>query len=146
MSNGDRGSSLTFGGFAWRLLLALVLVLITYNPTHYSFLDWLRASFHSVDGLGPEHAVAGIALFGGWLFVITATRQALGSLGLIVLVLFIGALIWWMVDAGWLNAASRSSMEWVVLVALAVLLAVGMSWALLWRRITGQVTVDDAHQ
>ena len=42
MSNGDRGSSLTLAGFAWRLLLALVVVLITYNPTHHSFLDWLR--------------------------------------------------------------------------------------------------------
>ncbi len=144
MSNDERTSSM-LSGFAWRLLLALVLVLITYNPTHHSFLDWLRASYHD-DVMGPEHAVAGIALFGGWLFVITATRRALGSLGLIVLVAFIGALVWWLVDVGWLNAASRGSMEWVVLVALAVFLAVGMSWALIWRRITGQVTVEDAHQ
>jgi hypothetical protein len=145
MSNGERTSSLTLTGFAWRLLLALVLVLITYNPTHFSFLDWLRASINGRT-MGPEHAVAGIALFGGWLFVITATRRALGSLGLIVLIAFIGALIWWLVDVGWLNAASRSSIEWIVLIGLAVLLAVGMSWALIWRRVTGQVTVDDVHQ
>ncbi len=145
MSNGGQTSSLTLTGFAWRLLLALVVVLITYNPTHYSFLDWLRASVNG-HTLGPEHAVAGIALFGGWLFVITATRRALGSLGLIVLVAFIGALVWWFVDIGWLNATSRSSIEWIVLIGLAVVLAVGMSWALIWRRVTGQVTVEDAHQ
>ena len=144
MNNDGQGNTLTLGGFAWRLLLTLALVLITYNPTHHSYLDWLRASFTG-HTQGPEHLVAGIALFGGWLIVISATRRALGSLGLIVLVAFTGALVWWLIDMGWLVANSRSSIEWVVLVCLAVLFAVGMSWSLIWRKITGQVTVERVH-
>ena len=138
-------SEFTLASFAWRLLLALVLVLITYNPTDYSFVHWLRVS-SAGHTLGPEHAVAGVALLGGWLIVVTATRSALGSLGLIVLTAFMAALVWWLIDAGWLVANSMSSIEWVVLVCLAMVLAVGMSWSHIWRRITGQVTVEKVNQ
>ncbi len=130
--------------FGWRLLLALTLVLATYNPTDYSFVHWMRTSIAS-HTLGPEHAVVGVALLGGWLVVVGATRSALGSVGLIVLCAFMATLVWWLVDIGWLVASSRGSIEWVVLVCLAVLLAVGMSWAHIWRRITGQVAVERVH-
>lgn len=133
------------GSFGWRLLLALALVLLTYNPTDYSFVHWLKMS-KAEHALGPEHAVAGVALLGGWLIVVTATRSALGSLGLLVLIAFMATLVWWLIDVGWLVADSMSSIEWVVLICLAVLLAVGMSWSHIWRRITGQVAVERVHQ
>ncbi len=142
----DKQDNDAFGvlDFGWRLLLALVLVLITYNPTDYSFVHWLRTSM-ATHTLGPAHAVAGVALLAGWLVVVGATRAALGSVGLIVLCAFLATLVWWFIDLGWLVANSRGSIEWVVLVCLAVFLAVGMSWAHIWRRITGQVAVERVH-
>ena len=56
-----------------------------------------------------------------------------------------GTLVWWLSDAGLLRTNSVSSIEWVVLVCLSVLLAVGMSWAHIWRRMTGQVEVDEVN-
>ncbi len=138
-----RGAPFTLGSFAWRLAFTLVLVLVTFNPTSYSYVQWLRASY-SVN-LGPEHAVAGIALLGGWAIVVTATQRALGSLGLIILAAFLAAVVWWLVDAGILTASSMSTIEWVTLVCLAVLLAVGMSWSFIWRRMTGQYEVDEVN-
>lgn len=138
----NANASFTLASFGWRLLFTLILVLITFNPTNYSYLRWLRAS-HSAHSLGPEHAVAGIALLAGWLVVVTATQRALGALGLIILAAFMGTLVWWLVDAGLLTANSVSAVQWVVLLCLAILFAVGMSWSHIWRRITGQVTVDE---
>ena len=142
-SDKEDNGSFTLGSFAWRLLFTLTLVLVTFNPTSYSYVQWLQASYSSVDGLGPEHAVAGVALLGGWLIVITATQRALGSLGLLVMAAFMGTLVWWLIDAGLLTANTMTSIEWVVLVCLAILLAVGMSWSYIWRRLTGQVAVDE---
>ena len=142
MSDKDKGQDFTLMSFLWRLLFTLTLVLVTFNPSGYSYVDWLRSSY-AAHGLGPEHAVAGVAILGGWLIVITATQRALGSLGLIILAAFMGTVVWWLIDAGLLTANSMSAIEWVILVCLAVLLAVGMSWSYIWRRLTGQVAVDE---
>jgi hypothetical protein len=48
-----------------------------------------------------------------------------------------------MVDFGWLSLDNPSALTWVVLVALSVVLAIGMYWAILWRRMSGQLEVDD---
>jgi|APFre7841882724_1041349.scaffolds.fasta_scaffold187710_2 hypothetical protein len=140
--DGNGNGSFTLGSFAWRLLFTLTLVMVTFNPSSYSYVQWLRTAY-SADSLGPEHAVAGVAMLGAWLIVITATQRALGSLGLLVMAAFMGTLVWWLIDAGLLTANTMSSIEWVVLVCLAVLLAVGMSWSYIWRQITGQVSVDE---
>lgn len=139
-----RGAPFTLGSFALRLAFTLVLVLITFNPTGYSYVQWLRGSM-SPNTLGPEHAVAGIALLGGWAIVVSATQRALGSLGLIILAAFLAAVVWWLVDAGILATTSMTAIEWITLVCLAVALAVGMSWSFIWRRMTGQYEVDEVN-
>jgi Family of unknown function (DUF6524) len=53
------------------------------------------------------------------------------------------ALVWWLIDLGWLSATSFTSMEWVTLLALSLLLAIGVSWSHLRRRLTGQYDVED---
>lgn len=139
-----RGAPFTLGSFGLRLLFTLTLVVLTFNPTGYSFVHWLRSSL-SPNTLGPEHAVAGIALLAGWLIVVTATQRALGSLGLLVLAAFLAALVWWLFDAGWLTTSSAGALEWITLVCLSILLAVGMSWSFIWRRMTGQYEVDEVN-
>ena len=140
--DGNDHGSFTLASFAWRLLFTLTLVMATFNPTSFSYGQWLHASYSS-HNLGPEHAVAGVAMLGGWLIVITATQRALGPLGLMVMAAFMGTLVWWLIDAGLLTANTMTAIEWVVLVCLAILLAVGMSWSYIWRRLTGQVAVDE---
>jgi ABC-type sulfate transport system permease component len=43
---------------------------------------------------------------------------------------------------GWLDPGDRSTMAWVVLLILGVVLGVGMSWSHVRRRLTGQASVD----
>jgi len=48
-----------------------------------------------------------------------------------------------LIDWGLLTTDSTNAVAWIVLVCGAIILAVGLSWALIWRRITGQYAVDE---
>ncbi|MCL4720812.1 MAG: hypothetical protein KJ041_02440, partial [Gammaproteobacteria bacterium] len=61
---GEPGFSL--GSFLLRLLFALVVVLLTYNPTGFAFFHWARDAFFA-SALGPLHALAGLCLLIGWV-------------------------------------------------------------------------------
>jgi len=144
MNNGRTGISKEFGAgsFLWRLAASLVLVLATYNPTSLSYYRWLSAGM-SNGGLGPEHFVAGIALIIGWAILLVSTQKSLGSVGFVLGGALIGGFVWWLTDLGWIAVDSVSALTWVSLICLSVLLAVGLSWSHVWRRITGQYEVDD---
>ncbi|MEX2124817.1 MAG: DUF6524 family protein [Woeseia sp.] len=128
--------------FVWRTLASFVLVAATYNPTGYSYFHWLRAAITG-DTLGPEHFVVGVLVVIGWVVLLVATQRSLGTLGLVLGGALLGGLVWLMADAGVITLDSASKMTWAALVTLAILLAIGLSWSHVWRRLTGQLEVDD---
>ena len=130
-----------FVGFLWRFLASLLLVLVTYNPTKYSYVGWLRAA-DPEHPLGPEHFVVGVALLIGWVILLAATQRSLGTFGLLLGGALLGGVVWLLTDIGWLDIETVSSATWVGLLCIAVLLAVGLSWSHVWRRLTGQFEVD----
>lgn len=142
-SNGKRQAPRPFGflDFLWRWLGALVLVLATWNPSGYSYVGWVRHAM-GADGLSAAHFLVGAVLVAGWVVFGVATRNSLGSLGIIVGALVIGTLIWFLSDIGLVQAGSASAIAWLALIALATLLAVGLSWSHIWRRLSGQLEVD----
>ena len=125
--------------FVWRFAASLALVLATYNPSGYSFFHWVRGS----EGLGPEHLVVGIVVIIGWVILIAATKRSLDTLGMLLGIVLLAGLVWLLIDLGALSLDSVSSITWVVLVCIALLLAVGLCWSHIWRRLTGQFEVDD---
>jgi hypothetical protein len=133
----------TFGSFITRLAASLVLVLATYNPSGYSFFHWVRNAM-SADGLGPEHFLVGVVLLIGWVILVIATSQSMGVLGLVLGAALLGGLVWLFVDLGWLALDSWSALTWVILLCLSTLLAVGLCWSHIWRRLTGQFEVEDS--
>jgi hypothetical protein len=46
---------------------------------------------------------------------------------------------------GWLSLDSSNKLTWVILVVFSLILATGMSWSHIRRRLTGQVDVDEHH-
>ena len=131
-----------FLSFVWRLVASLLLVTATYNPTNYSFVGWLRAA-NPENPLGPEHFVVGVVLLIGWVILLAATQRSLGTFGLLLGSALLGGVVWLLVDIGWLDIETVSSATWVGLLCVSVLLAVGLSWSHVWRRLTGQFEVDD---
>ena len=128
--------------FALRWLFATCLVLLTYNPSTYSYFHWVRSSA-SASELGPEHALVGVILFIGWAMFVRATFRSLGLIGLLIGAAFFATLIWLLDDVGILHADSVSAVTWISLICLSGLLAIGMSWSHIRRRLSGQYDVDD---
>ncbi len=52
-------------------------------------------------------------------------------------------MIWLLVDIGWISMESTGILTWFTLVVISLILATGMAWSHVKRRITGQVNVDD---
>jgi hypothetical protein len=136
----DAGSGAT--GFALRFLAALALVLLTYNPTRFAFVPWLRAAV-AEGGAGAIHALAGVGLLIGWTFFLGTAWSSLGPLGLLLGAAFLATAVWVLLDYDLLSLESPTAITWVVLACLAALLAFGMSWGHLKRRASGQVEVDE---
>lgn len=140
MANGP-----SFGGIALRALAALVLVFATYNPEGVSYYHWAVAPLLSgAPSTGPASVkvLAGIALIAGWLVFLTATRRSIGITGSVLVLAISGALVWMLLDFGLVSAGSARGITYVVLICTSLLLAVGMSWSHLSRKLSGQVDMD----
>jgi hypothetical protein len=133
----------TFVGFLLRLAGALVLVFLTFNPTGHSFYHWLVSSSPM---LTPLKALAGLSLLTAWVVFLTATARSIGVLGVALALAFFAALIWLIVSWGWLDPHNAAGMTWISLFACSVVLAIGMSWSHVRRRLTGQADVDEVDQ
>lgn len=139
--NGDDGE-FGFGEFAVRWVASLILVFATYNPSGWSYAHWVRNTMAG-DGLGAMHFFIGAVLLACWTVLVVATKNSLGMLGTVIGALLIGTALWVLVDVGLIRAGSGEAVVWLGLVAVATLLAVGLSWAHVWRRLSGQLEVDD---
>lgn len=134
-------SSLSVAGFGLRFVAALALVLLTYNPSGFSAYHWISDAI-SLSAFGPLHLLLIGVLLAGWAVFWIATWRALGTLGVVLIGIILGAIVWGLVRIGWISVNTVSSATWVALILLAVILAVGVSWSHIWRRVTGQVNVE----
>jgi Family of unknown function (DUF6524) len=133
-------SDFTFFSFLVRWLFAAVLVIGTYNPTEYCYFNWVMSESAK---FGPIMALAGVALLIGWIVFLRATMESMGVLGIVLGGALFGCLVWLTIDLGWLSLDSTSALTWVILLVLSLILASGMSWSHIRRRLTGQVDVDE---
>ena len=126
--------------FLARWLFAAALVFGTYNPSDFSYANWALAD---TTEFGPIPALVGVALLIAWIVFLRATFMSLGWLGIILGGALFACLIWLFIDLGWLSLDSTSALTWIVLLMLSLILATGLSWSHVRRRLTGQVDVDD---
>jgi hypothetical protein len=126
-------------GVLWRMLFSLALVFLTFNPSGHSYFHWVK---DSVPHIQPLIAICGILLVGAWLFFVRSTLSSMGTVGVVLLMAFFAAIVWWMVSNGWLSLENRATSAWIVLSILGLVLGFGMSWAHIRQRISGQASVD----
>ena len=131
--------SISWSGVLGRMLSAVALVLLTFNPTGHSFYHWLTAP---PTGITALKAVAVIARLIGWIVCLRTAFVSLGLMGLVLGGALLAALVWLLVDFGWVSVGSSTSLAWVVLLIVGILLGLGLSWSLLRARATGQVEVQ----
>lgn len=133
-------------GLLLRLLAALVLVYATYNPEGISFFQWAVLPLLRGEGLasvGPGKVIVLILLLIGWVVFLKATRRSLGFLGAGLVLALGGALIWLLVEWGVLAPRGLRAITHVALIIISLVLAIGLSWSSLSRRLTGQIDTDE---
>ncbi len=131
---------LTWTGFILRLLAAIVLVFSTYNPSGKSYYHWVS---ENLQNFSPLMALAGILVIIGWTIFLRATGRSLGAFGLILAAAFFGTILWMLIDWDLVPADSVEAISYIVLAILSGILAIGISWSHIRRRVTGQVDVDE---
>ena len=128
------------GNFFVRWLFAIALVFSTYNPTGYSYASWIIGAGTDI---GPVMALAGVALLIAWIVFLRATFMSLGVPGIALGAALFACIIWLLIDLGLLSLDSTGALSWVILLVLSIMLAAGMSWSHIRRRLTGQFDVDE---
>jgi len=132
--------SIGISGIATRFIAALALVILTYNPSGWSYVHWLASEWSS---FSPPVVLAGIALLIGWGIYVSATARSLGLIGTLLFGALFAALIWTAAFYGWLSLEDRGTLIWVLMALVAGILAMGMSWSHLRRQMSGQAAVDE---
>jgi hypothetical protein len=135
--------SITWQGVLVRLLASLVLVFLTWNAEGWSYYHWTIEPLLSGEGnFSAIKFLAGTVLIAAWVVFLQATRRSIGLTGALLVAAICGGVIWLLISSGIVSANSGRGMARVALIGLSLILAVGMSWSHMSRRITGQADTD----
>lgn len=127
-------------GFLLRWLGAFILLAATFNPTEWNYVKWSMANGNSQL---PLTLFLGLVLLIGFLIYVLATLRSIGAFGMLLVAALFGSGLWVLFSWGVLSLQNSALNTWLGLLALSLILGVGLSWGILQRRLSGQVTVDD---
>ena len=126
-----------------RIIVAGLIVLGTYNPSGKSIYHWIVRSDNPTDAWMVLVAIIAILLN---VALLIAAWKALGMVGTIIILIFFGAVAYLLVQEKLISPDNIVSVQWGALVLYSVFLGIGLAGAILWRRATGQVVVDEIEE
>lgn len=127
-------------GFLLRWMCAFALLALTFNPTEYNYVQWVR----SYGSMNISIAVlAGLVLLIGYIIYLRSTLRSIGAFGMLLVLALVGAGLWVLYDLGVLRLDEPSFNIWLGLIALSFVLAIGLSWSIVRCALSGQADVDD---
>lgn len=132
-----------WGNFGTRFLFALILVAATYNPEGYSYIHW---ALRDISEFTAFKALAGVILLVGWVIYGRATLRSLGPFGLALAIASFGCLAWVLIDLNWIDTGSLRAVSYLSMFIVSAVMAIGISWSHVRRRLSGQVDADDVDE
>jgi len=130
----------SWSNFSIRFGVALILVFASYNPAGLSYYHW---AILNLTDINPLMALSGLALLIGWVIFIRATLRSLGPVGIVLALAFFACIFWAIIDWGLVSTDNTPAITYILQSIICLLLATGMSWSHLRRRMSGQVDADD---
>tara|TARA_R110002096_G_scaffold273496_5_gene467396 strand:- start:288 stop:683 length:396 start_codon:yes stop_codon:yes gene_type:complete len=127
-------------GIFLRWLGAFGLLSATFNPTEWNYIRWAGMNW---DSQMPLTVLLGLLLAAAYIIYVGATLRSLGPFGMALVVSIFAALIWVLSDWGLLSMDNTGENVWLGILAMSLVLGIGLSWSILWQRLSGQATVDD---
>ena len=122
-----------------RWLTSMMLVLGTYNPYAMSYYHWLSDSSDQV----PMKITIGVVLLILHVVAVLSSVRSLGLIGIGLLTALFASAAWILIDNNLLNVEDPRVFTLTLLVILATLYGVGLSWSHLRNRLSGQVDSTD---
>ena len=129
--------------FLIRWTLAFALLAVTYNPTGWSYVTWAQANWET---RLPLTLFLGLILLAGYIIYLRATLRSIGLFGILLVLAIAGTLLWVIYDFGWLSLENPAVLTWIGIVVLSIVLAIGLSWSIVRRTISGQADMDDVSE
>ncbi len=130
-------------GIFLRWLFAFLLVAASFNPTRWNYVGWAMDNYVEET---PITVLLGLILIIGYVIYLRATFRSIGAFGMFLVAAVVGALIWVLIDWGWLSLDNQDLNMWLGIFALSVVLGIGLSWSFVRRALSGQFDVDDADE
>lgn len=130
-------------GFILRWVFAFCLLAATYNPTDWNFVRWGLANYQTQLSLT---VLAGLVLLVGYIIYLRATLRSIGLFGMILILAVVGTVIWVLFDQGLISLDNPTLNTWIAILALSMVLAIGLSWSIVRRKLSGQADVDDVDE
>lgn len=127
-------------GFLLRWAFAFILLAATYNPTDWNMVRWGMENYATQI---PLTILGCLILLVGYIIYLRATLRSIGLFGMLLILAVAGTLIWVLFDFGWIDLADPTFNTWLGLVVLSIVLAIGLSWSIVRRKLSGQADVDD---
>lgn len=127
---------MTTAGFIVRMLLTLLTVFGTYNPSGYSYYHWIR-----MEDAGDWT----LKLFTGTVILflmythILATWRSMSLIGVAMVTLTYATAVWTLWDHDLLDLNNPTTVTLTLLSGVAVVLGLGFLWSLVRYRLSGQV-------
>jgi len=122
-------------GVVVRTLVCFFIVFGTWNPTDYCFVWW---AMHDPGATAPEIAAAGSTLFGLYVFFGRIAWLSLGPDGITAALGILIAGYLTLYEFNIIDIWQRETFIYMLLSTLAFILAIGLAWSLMKRRISGQ--------
>lgn len=119
-------------GFFSRWIYAFVLIAVTYNPTSFNYLSWAQLNYENEL---PMTVFLGLIIGLGYSISLRTIFRAVGWIGSMVLFVLMLTLLWVLDDWGLLAPGNQPMLIWAGILAFSALLAVGLSWDLVRRRV-----------
>ena len=90
--------------------------------------------------------LVGLVLFVGYIIYLRATLRSIGVFGMILVMAVAGTLIWVLFDQGFISLENPTVNTLLGIVILSIVLAIGLSWSIVRRKLSGQTDVDDVYE
>jgi len=126
---------MTAAGVIVRTLACFALVFATWNPTGYSYLAWLR---HGAEASVPEKAVVGAVLLALHILFVRIAWLSLGADGVTAALAVLIAGVFTLSEFDVIDLSQGAVWPYLLLTGFSLVLALGIVWSLLKRRIVGQ--------
>ena len=130
----------TLEGFFLRWIAAAALVIGTYNPSRLCYIEWM---LHADKEQLPYLIFIGILILLGFAVFLRATKHSIGLFGAFLLITLLGSGVWSMAHLGLLDLYNHNVLLYGVELVLATVMAVGLDWSVIRRKLSGQIDVEE---